>query len=323
MLRYRNTSCCVIATTLLSEGGDWRSIYYYARSAQCAGKDVPLINPLGKRGIRQTMAAWAFAPRIIVNGLNAFDSLLVLAMCWHRKDVQVYLHETEHALDNCRSVRPLRYRLISRILSRNPVLCVSNKAAETYRERFGTKRTNVVYECPGHSPDVKLDPARIHIVNVGSLNKRKGVDLFSQVADLAKERHPDWQFHWVGGIATLDQLYQSPAVKWHGFMWNPGDVARQCRLFFLSSVDDPCPLSALEALQAGLGCVVYKETGTAEIIEGLKGSGVFQSYSPESALLEIERALDEKVDCGTQAEKLSRLIGPAAFGRAVQAAFET
>jgi glycosyltransferase involved in cell wall biosynthesis len=238
-------------------------------------------------------------------------------MCWRRKDVQIYLHETEHALDNCRLVWPLRYRVISQILSRNPVLCVSQKAAKLYRERFGTKRTHVIYECPGDSSDVQLDPARIHIVNVGSLNERKGVELLSKVADLAKERHPDWQFHWVGGTAIMNKLYLSPAVVWHGFMWHPNDLVAQCRLFFLSSVDDPCPLSALEALQSGIGCVAFCSTGTAEIIAGLKGCEVYGQHTPESAIASLESALNQRVDVEDQKRAMKRLVGLDQFSRAI------
>ena len=61
--------------------------------------------------------------------------------------------------------------------------------------------------------------------------------------------------------------------------------------FFLSSIDDPCPLSALEALNAGVGCVAYEQTGTAELIQGFLGCSIYRDYNPEAALFAIEEAL--------------------------------
>ena len=301
--RYKNAELAIIASSLFTEGGDWRSIYIYARKAEADGRRVVLVKPRGKRGFRQTLAAWAFAPRVIVNALASFDSWVVFAMCLSRPDVIVYLHETEHALDGYKRECPLRFRLLRRILARNPILCVSEKAAALYRERFGSRETHVVYECAGNDADLNLDPAKVHIVNVGSLNERKGVELFSQVADLAQERHPEWQFHWVGGLASTNTLYRSPAVKWHGFMWQPGKLVKQCKVFFLSSVDDPCPLSALEALGEDVGCVAYKKTGTAELIEHLPGCAVYREYTPEAALSALESAVRQEVNRGVTGDR--------------------
>jgi glycosyltransferase involved in cell wall biosynthesis len=153
----------------------------------------------------------------------------------------------------------------------------------------------VVYECPGDVEPLQLDQSKTHIVMVGSINERKGVELFSQVADLASVAHPDWQFHWIGSKATTSPLYQSPKVLWHGWQWNPRDIVRQCDVFFLSSIDDPCPLAALEALQLGKRCVAYRNTGTAELIEGLDGCAVFEDHQVSCAYVCIQAALDHSI----------------------------
>ena len=308
-----------MGTSFFTDGGDWRSIYLYARKAEAEGKRVIIANPRTKRGIRQTLAVFAFAPRVIVNALASFDSLLVLTMCLARPDVRIYLHETEYALDGYQHAHPLRYRLLAKILARNPVLCVSKKAEALYRERFGTQITHVVYEYPGDDAAVKLDPSFVHIVNVGSLNERKGVDLFGRVADLAKDRHPNWRFHWLGGVATMGELYRSPNVTWHGFMWHPHELVKQCRLFFLSSIDDPYPLSAIEALQAGVGCVAYERTGTAELIEGTAGCAVFRAHAPLDALAALEHAIAAGSESPAEIKRLAAHSAFDAFSRAIEA----
>lgn len=133
---------------------------------------------------------------------------------------------------------------------------------------------------------------------VGSINERKGVELFSKVADLAAKSHPSWQFHWIGSKATINELYESPMVTWHGWQWNPRDIVRQCDLFFLSSIDDPCPLAALEALHMGKGCVAYQATGTAELIKEVRGCAVFEEYNEDKALTALEVAYSNKCPSG-------------------------
>jgi hypothetical protein len=118
----------VVGASFLTDGGDWRSIYLHIANAQASGRAALVVNPCGKRGIRQTLATWAFTGRVIVNGLSAFDSWLVLVMCLMRPDIRVYLHETEYALDAYRQSRSVRYRLLKRIFGRDPILCVSGKA---------------------------------------------------------------------------------------------------------------------------------------------------------------------------------------------------
>jgi glycosyltransferase involved in cell wall biosynthesis len=237
------------------------------------------------------LAAAVYAPRLLVNGLSTLERWSVLLICLFRKDVRIYLHETGYVLDQFQKQSSLRYRLLARILRRNPVLCVSKQAETHYRERFGSTLTHIVYECPGEVEPSVLDPEKKHIVMVGSINERKGVELFSKVADLADEAHTDWQFHWIGSRASMSDLYQSPKVTWHGWQWNPRDIVRQCDLFFLSSIDDPCPLASLEALHMGKRCVVYKNTGTAELIVGITGCSIFESYCEKVVIERLRLAL--------------------------------
>jgi glycosyltransferase involved in cell wall biosynthesis len=314
--RYRNSRVTILASSLFSEGGDWRSIYFFGKQLESRGETVAMIQVGGKRGFRQTCAAGAYAPRLLVNGLGTLARWPVLIICLLRKDVRIYLHETGYVLDQFQNESPLRYRLLAKILRRNPLLCVSKQAESHYRERFGSESTHVVYECPGDAQTPDLDPMKKHIVMVGSINERKGVELFSKVADLAAESHPDWQFHWIGSKATMSELYQSPKVTWHGWQWNPRDIVRQCDLFFLSSIDDPCPLAALEALHMGKRCVAYKNTGTSELIKNLQGCSVYHEYEPEATLKALATAATAENNQSIS-DTVGRMTNPSAFTAAV------
>jgi len=101
------------------------------------------------------------------------------------------------------------------------------------------------------------------------------------------------------------------------------DIVNQAQIFFLSSIDDPCPLSAIEAMQSGKQCVAYKATGTAELIEGVPGCVTFDEYSPEAALAAIARALAADSNAATAiASKAREHTSLQAFARSIDDALE-
>ncbi|MEI8121297.1 MAG: glycosyltransferase family 4 protein [bacterium] len=310
---YRGYKAVILGADFFTQGGAWRSIYAYCRQQELAGEPIHMVNLRGSRNVRQFLAAAAFAPRVIVNAFSAMGQWRVILMCLLRPDVFIYLHETQHFLDFFQRTNPLKYRLIRRIFRRNPILCVSEQAAEHYRSRFQARRTIVVYECPGEQSRPEFDHSNKHIVMVGSIDERKGAELFSRVADLAAANHLAWQFHWVGGVSTLNKLALSERVQWHGWQWEPREFVRRADLFFLSSVDDPCPLAALEALFEQRRCVAYRRTGIAELIEGIGGCAVFEDYTPEASLAGLAKALAADLDTAALKCLAEQKIGLQAF----------
>ena len=316
--RYRSLDLAVVGSTFFSDGGDWRSIYAFFRTAQQEGRNVQLIDLRRSDGLKQLLAAGMFSPRVIVNAMASLMSWPCLLLCLLRRDVYVYLHETEFALDAARKTHPVRFRLFRRIMRRNPVLCVSHQAEALYRQQYGSTSTHVVYEC-ARTPDTRsFRSGRVHIVMAGSMDERKGVTLFSRVAELAADHFPDWQFHWIGGRASERKLEQSARVTWHG--WQPGVAVflAQADVFLLSSVDDPCPLAALEALALHKRCVAYRNTGIAELIEGIAGCAVYDSYAPEAALAAVERALHGAFDREAVQTRIMDKVQDAAYAGQLQ-----
>jgi hypothetical protein len=140
---------------------------------------------------------------------------------------------------------------------------------------------------------------RPRIVMVGSMQDRKGLDLFSRVAELAYAQGLPWRFAWIGhktwriGPSTL----LSDRVEWMGALSR--DRVREelaaSDVFFLSSVDDPMPLSVVEAVQQRLRTVTYHRVGSREVLEGVPGYRSFAEYTPEAALDALRHVLDEEV----------------------------
>jgi len=318
--RYRSLDLVIVGYSLFSEGGDWRSIYLYFRDAQQKGRGIHLVDGRRPDGRKQLLAAAAFAPRIVVNALASLMRWPCLLLCLFRRDVFIYLHDTEYMLDRCHRSHPLRYRLIRRVLRRNPVLCVSRQAENLYRERYGSTRTHVVYECTRVTTLDAFTPGRLHILMAGSMDQRKGVPLFSQVAELAATRFPGWRFHWCGGSGSTADLHRSGRVSWHG--WQPAlhPFMERADIFFLSSLDDPCPLVALEALAAGKKCVVFRQTGVAELVEGLAGCAVYEDYSAQAALAAIREAASAPLDLERLREAVLEKTGDRQFASNLESA---
>lgn len=113
------------------------------------------------------------------------------------------------------------------------------------------------------------------VLNVGSGDLRKGMDIFVHVAKLAAQAAPDLHFIWVGNV-------HEPTARWLQ-MDVDGDVAARLHfvpyteeigeffaaadVFFLSSREDPYPSVVLEAMQAGLPVVGFSgASGTEDLL---------------------------------------------------------
>ncbi|SER37586.1 Glycosyl transferases group 1 [Streptomyces sp. yr375] len=90
-------------------------------------------------------------------------------------------------------------------------------------------------------------------------------------------------------------------------------------VFFLSSVDDPMPLSVVEAVQQRLRTVTYHRVGSREVLEGVAGYRSFAEYTPEAALDALRRVLDEEVS-ETDYRDVQELFDIPAFAARMTAA---
>jgi glycosyltransferase involved in cell wall biosynthesis len=311
--RYAAYRYVLVVGDFHSEGGAWRSINFFYKTLQKSGVSVLLVDLRRSDGWKQWVCSLLFSPRIVVNGMAAVERWHVLVGLLLRKDAAIYLHDTEYMLAALQQQKPLVYKLLSFLLRERPVLCVSERMAALYRNRFGARHTEVVYELTEIEPEPVLETGWRHIVMAGSLNRRKGYPLFVRTAELAAERGLPWTFHWVGGLGESDLAPISPAIRWWGWRDSTSLILKQADVFFLSSIDDPQPLACLEALSLGKRVVVYAETGSAEIVEGLPGCRVFANHDSQSALAAIENAMEEEPKGEMHRSKLIDYAGVVAF----------
>lgn len=236
---------------------------------------------------------------MLINGIRVMNFRNV-AKCIRFAKPKLYIHETSYVFKRVMDSSPKEMKRNISLMKKCEILCVSKMQQDYFRETYGIEKSKVIYECiPRQNTESYKNPYSedlVNIVMVGSIQHRKGVDLFSQVADLAAKEGLNWRFHWVGNKVGQQEVYMSEKVIWHGYRSDPIPYMEHADLLFLSSVDDPFPLTCLECLQVFTGIVVYKEVGSAEIIDGISGCAVFREYTVDSALNALKNAMSIKLD---------------------------
>ncbi|MFG2359634.1 glycosyltransferase [Streptomyces sp. NPDC048521] len=235
------------------------------------------------------------------------------------RSVVLYAHETEYVMNFEGEQHALRHAEMLKVLPKIKVLCVSAAQADMFRQ-LGVSEPVVVYNTvplDTHRARARRTPGeRPRIVMVGSMQDRKGLDLFSRVAELAYAQGLPWRFAWIGHktwrIAPTTLL--SDRIEWMGALSR--DRVREelaaSDVFFLSSVDDPMPLSVVEAVQQRLRTVTYHRVGSREVLDGVPGYRSFGQYTPEAALEALRQVLDEEVS-EEEYQDVEELFGISAF----------
>ena len=105
------------------------------------------------------------------------------------------------------------------------------------------------------------------VLGCGTMDWRKGPDIFARTAERVLKNVPDAKFIWIGPLATDEfghaayALARDPQIRFIGEKENFFDYFLIGSAFFLSSREDPYPLVALEAADAGLPIVCFAEAG--------------------------------------------------------------
>lgn len=170
-------------------------------------------------------------------------------------------------------------------------------------------------------PEVAAVPAlpqRCEVLFCARLQERKRPVLFAQTARALLDEGVDADFALVGPDegqgpavqAEVDAVGDQARLRWEGPL-APGDtLARMARaaLVVLPSVDEPYPMSVLEAMSVGRAVVVTDSCGLAPAVER-HGCGVVVDASP-GALLEAVRRLvsdpEELARAGARAARAAR-----------------
>lgn len=141
------------------------------------------------------------------------------------------------------------------------------------------------------------------VVAMGSINHRKGCDLFVQVAiALCEGRGGNRvRFRWIGSDADadaarwmrhdLESAGLTEAVELTGEVDDPSQLLADGDVFVLTSREDPFPLACLEAAMAGTPIVAFDCGGLREL---LQDAAVFVPVPRVDLMaVEVDRLLDQ------------------------------
>jgi glycosyltransferase involved in cell wall biosynthesis len=185
------------------------------------------------------------------------------------------------------------------------ILPVSNFTASSIEEHYGINRDKMAVVHNGSRPVKAFRSKRAFrektVLFVGRLTRQKGPEKFLDIAARVLEKNPDVRFVMAGVgdyfKSVLEKSsYQNIGNRFHltGFL-----NAEKLRYLFsvsdvycMPSVSEPFGLSAVEAAQFGIPCVISRQSGVAEV---LKGSLKFDYWDVNKAADYILSLLDDKI----------------------------
>ncbi len=197
------------------------------------------------------------------------------------KPVFVYWHETDWVLDRHRREDPASARRVDHVAAhpRTVHLTASGSGSQSIRKRYPMAQPVAIYECSTVPPpfDEPVAPGRPPLVlNIASIQERKGTDLFVETAIKVCQRHAEVEFVWLGDgrpfgrwQADIERAGLEQRILFPGYVEAAHLLLRRASVLFLSSRDDPFPLSVLEAMCLGRNVVAFNVGGAPEALGGL------------------------------------------------------
>jgi glycosyltransferase involved in cell wall biosynthesis len=193
----------------------------------------------------------------------------------------IYWHESDMAFERMRKLSPKKLnRIYDFVLQNSHIihLCASKFTEESLRRRYGPILTDIVYEnsfVPKPFDAIREPSQPPLIVNLATIQKRKGTDLFVETAIKVCETHPSVKFIWMGEgnpFGTWKNEIKKAGLEkrilFPGHIESAYMILRESSILFMSSRDDPMPLSVIEAMSLGKTIVTFDSGGTPEVLGG-------------------------------------------------------
>lgn len=261
----------------------------------------------------------------------ARDFVTLPAADWARRHRVPYVLQTHGMIDISGNplARPLDAALTRRILTHAKAVFYL-----TDRERDDLMRVAEhdlpLVELGNGVPSSELDTAErgagVEVLYLARLAPRKRPLAFVQAAARLAATHPTVEFSLVGpdegeGPAVSEAIVTagSAAINWEGPRSPEETIGRMslASIYVLPSVDEPYPMSVLEAMSVGLPVIVTESCGLAPAIREI-GCGIVVDATVEDLAGAIETLLDDPALARTLGEA-GRVASRERFGMAAVA----
>ncbi|WNH09626.1 glycosyltransferase [Thalassobellus suaedae] len=171
-------------------------------------------------------------------------------------------------------------------------IAVSKMVANILKESYFVleQRINVIYECAEIEKTEKISEVNktFKVGAAGSVNWRKGYDLFIQVARYVNKNYPEAniEFEWVGKISPFNRIIVDEDIKklglkerlkFTGELEEPIGRFKSFDVFVMTSREDPFPLVCIEVGALGKPIISFEHAiGTNEVLAN--GGGFIVPY---------------------------------------------
>lgn len=144
---------------------------------------------------------------------------------------------------------------------------------------------------------ISKDVLNKQFLYVGRISNEKGVDLFCKAIYELQNKYSDVEGVVVGDGPLMEQLKKEyTKIKFEGWK-NSEEVKMYYKnsrmLIFPSRCYEGAPLTIVEAISAGLPCIVSDCTSAVELVENGKNGYIFKSEDAEDLMAKLELSLDD------------------------------
>ncbi len=132
----------------------------------------------------------------------------------------------------------------------------------------------VIYNCVTGSPNIRQSAAKreaLTVITLGHADQRKNPFLWLEVAKNVTATLPGTEFLWLGDGPLLENLREQsrsfPSIRFLGLIENPQPYLEKAALYYQPSLIEPHGIAVVEAMCAGLPCVVSDAGGLPESVQ--------------------------------------------------------
>ena len=203
----------------------------------------------------------AVLPNARVLYLNSLASLRVWEwLDWHEGGLLLHVHESADSISQYGAE-------LATIAPSHPRTIAVNEGCRAPLTQMLGQEPDIIppaIEIPPPASKTRLRVGRKMVMGCGTMSRRKGADLFCEVAaDVLERFSGEVEFRWLGGLGDvdMDEAITSSGISDHvkllGEVADPLPYLAIASLFMLPSRDDPFPLVALEAASCGVPIVCF------------------------------------------------------------------
>ncbi len=242
-----------------------------------------------------------------------------------------HVHEMEYGLrvTGARNLRQLRQHVARFIACSQAVKAALIRVLEVEESKI-----DVIPECVDVERALRMSQTPIpdfpatagrRIVGMGTVNWRKGVDLFLRVLAHLNNQGQVWQGVWIGDLESSpdrDELVHdirvlglAERIHFTGSLANPFPHLAQADVYCLTSREDPYPLAMVEAAALGKPIVGFRGSGGVEEFAAAAVGRIVDSADAAALAEAVRDCLTSKPQRGREAAE--RLCLPGVVGKAI------